>query len=165
MHLVTTLAILASTAVASSFIAPPSIDAKYKATGKKYFGTCTDQELLMRGQNAAVIQAAFGQVTPENSMKWQSVNPSRGQYNWGGADYLVNWATNHSKLIRGHTTLWHSQLPSWVSGVRDKAQLTNVIQTHVSTVMGRWKGKIYAWVSLDSLMARSEQLICVGCCE
>jgi endo-1,4-beta-xylanase len=150
MHLITLLPLLSLAQAASQtpFAAPPSIDARYKAAGKKYFGTCTDQGLLTRGNNGAIIEADFGQVTPENSMKWQPLNSNRGQYSWGGADYLVNWATNHSKLIRGHTLVWHSQLPGWVNGVNDKAQLTNVIQTHIATVMGRWRGKIYAWVGV-----------------
>jgi endo-1,4-beta-xylanase len=45
---------------------PPSIDAKFKAKGKKYFGVATDIKLLKEGRNAAIISAAFGQVTPEN---------------------------------------------------------------------------------------------------
>jgi endo-1,4-beta-xylanase len=153
MQYLSLLLILVSAVQAANqkpFLAPPSIDARYKSVGKKYFGTCTDQELLSRGNNAAIIAADFGQVTPENSMKWQPINPNRGQYNWGGPDYLVGWATNHSKLIRGHTLVWHSQLPGWVNSVNDKAQLTNVIQTHIATVMGRWRGKIYAWVRVLS---------------
>ena len=46
--------------------ATDSIDAAMKAKGKKYFGTCTDQGRLTTGSNAAIIQADFGQVTPEN---------------------------------------------------------------------------------------------------
>lgn len=43
-----------------------SIDAVFKAKGKKYIGVATDQGRLSSGDNAAIIKADFGQVTPEN---------------------------------------------------------------------------------------------------
>ncbi|EHA54709.1 Endo-1,4-beta-xylanase 2 [Pyricularia oryzae] len=125
--------------------AQQSIDALMKAKGKLYFGTATDQGLLNTGKNSAIIKADFGQVTPENSMKWQSLENTRGQYNWAPADALVNFAVSNNKSIRGHTLIWHSQLPGWVNNINDRNQLTTVIQNHVATVMGRWKGKIRAW--------------------
>lgn len=125
--------------------ASQSIDALMKAKGKLYFGTCTDQGLLGRAQNAAIIKANFGQVTPENSMKWQSLENTKGSYNWGPADALVNFAVQNNKTIRGHTIVWHSQLAGWVGNLRDKTQLTQAIQNHAKTVIGRWKGKIRGW--------------------
>ncbi|KAF3904425.1 Exoglucanase [Orbilia brochopaga] len=121
------------------------LDALIKSKGKKYVGFCADPATLNIAQNAAILQTEAGQVTPENSMKWQSIEPSQNSYSWGNADTLANWATSNGKIIRGHTFVWHSQLPSWVSNINNKATLTTVIQNHIAAVAGRYKGKIYAW--------------------
>lgn len=144
--------LLAAGALAMPFLeleprqAIASADRLMKEKGKLYFGTCSDRNLLSNTQNSNVIKAAFGQLTPENSMKWDQINPQQGNYNWGPADQLVDYAIANNMTVRGHTLVWHSQLAGWVNNVRDKAQLTKVIEDHVAAVVGRWKGKIRAWV-------------------
>ncbi|KAK6064673.1 glycosyl hydrolase family 10 [Seiridium cupressi] len=118
-----------------------SIDQLIKAKDKLCYGTCTDQNRLSTGKSAAVIQADFGQVTPENSMKWDTTESSEGNFNFAGGDYLVNWAFTNNKTIRGHTLCWHSQLPSWVSNIKDKTKLTSVLHNHVTTLVTRYKGR------------------------
>jgi len=118
---------------------------RMKAKGKKYFGTCADSGTLSNSQNSAIIKAQFNQLTPENSMKWDTIESSQGNFNFGGGDTLVNFASQNGDLVRGHTFVWHSQLPSWVSSISSSSTLTSVIQNHISKTAGHFVGKIYAW--------------------
>lgn len=56
-----------------------------------------------------------------NSMKWDSIQPKRDAFQWAWPDYLLDYAKNNSLEVRGHTFLWHSQLPQWVQSITDKA--------------------------------------------
>ncbi|RYP61952.1 hypothetical protein DL769_007493 [Monosporascus sp. CRB-8-3] len=121
------------------------LDALMKAKGKLYFGTAADSGTLNKRENAAIINSDFGQLTPENSMKWDAIEPTRGGFNFAGADALIAYAQQNGKTVRGHTLLWHEQLPSYMDSITDKDELTSVLQNHISTIVGRYKGKIRAW--------------------
>ncbi|MGW0810138.1 endo-1,4-beta-xylanase [Nonomuraea sp. NPDC002799] len=79
----------------------------------------------------------FNQVTAENAMKWDSTEPSQGQFNFSGADAIVNFATQNSQQVHGHTLVWHSQTPSWVQNLSATAMRT-AMQNHITQVVGRY---------------------------
>ncbi|KAH7103631.1 glycoside hydrolase superfamily [Auriculariales sp. MPI-PUGE-AT-0066] len=138
-----------STTVLSLLIAPTivyaALDANIKAKGKVYFGTALDPGTINDGAVSAVAKSEMGQLTPENSAKWETIEPSQGSFSYGQFDTLMNFAKTNNKIVRGHTLVWHSQLPQWVKNINSASTLTSVIQNHVTTIMTRYKGQIYAW--------------------
>ncbi|KAI5357644.1 Putative glycoside hydrolase family 10 domain, glycoside hydrolase superfamily [Septoria linicola] len=124
-------------------MASPSLNTALRKYDKLYWGVATDDERLV--DSMAIIAQHFGQITPENSMKWAAIHPLPDQYTFSTADNIVTLALNNRMLIRGHCLLWHRLLPKWVERITDPAELKLVIEEHITTVMSRYNGKIYAW--------------------
>lgn len=95
-----------------------------------------------------ILGTEFGSLTPENDMKWAEIHPAPGVYDFSGADAVVAFAKAHRQEVRGHTLLWHSQNPQWVTDAAATwtcAEARDVLEDHVRTVVGRYAGDVYEW--------------------
>ncbi|CAM5241582.1 Beta-xylanase OS=Streptomyces alboniger OX=132473 GN=CP975_02970 PE=3 SV=1 [Streptomyces alboniger] len=54
-------------------------------------------------------------ITPGNGMKWYATEPQQGVFDWSKGDEIVNLARANHQRVRGHTLVWHSQLPGWLT--------------------------------------------------
>lgn len=104
----------------------------------------------LTGDEATLIKKQFNSVTAENAMKMASIQPREGQFNWKEADSIVSFAVKNGIKIRGHNLCWHEQAPDWMfidaNGKQaSKELLLERLKIHIDAVVGRYKGKIYAW--------------------
>src|SRR5579863_3746579 len=82
----------------------------------KYIGTAVDiMPLVMDKKYTQVLAEEFNVVTPENALKFDATEPQKGVYDFRYGDAVVNFALAHHMKIRGHTLVWHEQLPSWLT--------------------------------------------------
>lgn len=104
----------------------------------------------LMGDEAELIKKQFNSITAENAMKMESLQPREGQFYWKDADSIVNFAIQNNIKIRGHNLCWHEQVPKWFFVGNDGKDVTKEVllqrlKTHITTVVKRYKGKIYAW--------------------
>ncbi|MFE6036487.1 endo-1,4-beta-xylanase [Streptomyces sp. NPDC056452] len=88
----------------------------------------------------------FSSLSPENQMKWEYIHPERNRYNFQMADAIVDFADRNNQVVRGHTLLWHSQNPAWLEeGDFSDQELRSILRKHITTVVGRYAGRIQQW--------------------
>jgi endo-1,4-beta-xylanase len=96
----------------------------------------------------SILGAEFNSVTPENDMKWAEIHPEPDVYDFSGADAVVAFAKANGQEVRGHTLLWHSQNPAWVTEASEDwtcEEARGVLEDHIRTVVSRYAGDIYQW--------------------
>ena len=111
-------------------------------------GTAADADLLSDAQYASTLRSEYSVLEPENEMKFDSIHPAPDRYNFSGADALLAFAEANSMKVRGHNLLWYQQVPGWIlfpSSPWTPAALNKVLADHIATVVGHYKGRVYAW--------------------
>jgi endo-1,4-beta-xylanase len=100
------------------------------------------------------LLTTYTSITPENAMKWEIVEPDRGEFDFDKADRVMQFAQRTGKRVRGHTLVWDYQLPSWLEDEDwSAAELRDVLREHITTVMGRYRGKIDEWDVVNEPLA------------
>ena len=97
---------------------------------------------------ASTLSTEYSELEADNELKMVYVHPQPTTYNFAGPDELVNFALAHNMKVRGHNLLWYLQLPDWILTPAQPwtpAELNKILADHIATVVGHFKGNVYAW--------------------
>jgi endo-1,4-beta-xylanase len=114
-----------------------------------YMGVAIPSSFVDNQARVNLIKRHFNSVTADNDMKWSSLQPTEGTFNFTNADKIVAFAQANNMKVRGHCLCWHNQVPAWIflDGGADASKdlVLQRLRTHITTVVNHFKGKVYAW--------------------
>ncbi len=121
----------------------------FTITGYFDMGVAISASFVDNPEKVKLIKRHFNSITAENDMKWSSLQPTEGNFNFTNADKIVAFAQANGMKVRGHCLCWHNQVPSWIfkDGTADasKELVLQRLRTHITAVVNHFKGKVYAW--------------------
>ena len=144
------LASLGFAGVAGLAQAPASLKDAYQ--GAFFVGAAVNANQFTGkdSRSAAIVKEQFSTITPENVLKWERVHPKLDNYDFVLPDQFVAFGEKNHMFIVGHCLIWHAQTPAWVFQDENGKQigrdaLLKRMHDHISTVVGRYKGRIQSW--------------------
>src|SRR5947207_15427441 len=103
-------------------------------------GAAVDPSRFGEAAYADTLAREFNQIEPENAMKFGPIHPNPTTYSFTQPDAIAAFAKAHNQALRGHTLVWHSQVPTWVTSGNNAAQLFGILRDHIAAVVGRYTG-------------------------
>ena len=130
---------------------PDSLDAVAVSKGR-HFGSAIGMGQFPDPRYRALIEAECGVIVPENELKMHAIHPEGpDKFDFTRADTLVDYATQHGLLVRGHNLLWHHPqwMPKWAEtydyGPKPGEKVAEILTNHIDTVCKRYADRIYTW--------------------
>lgn len=115
-------------------------------------GTALSSKTLSghRPEQLKLVVKEFSSITPENDFKWANLRPKPNSWRWDLADKFVEFGQENNMQMVGHALVWHSQIPDKVffnnkKKMLPRAYLLAMMEEHINTVVGRYRGKIHVW--------------------
>ncbi len=107
-----------------------------------------------------LLLSQFNELTIENQMKPSVIHPSEAEYNFEGVDRIVDFAEENGLKVRGHGLFYEKVMPSWFyeddgSGTDIKEQFLTRLESHIKTIVGRYKGRIYCYDVANELFGHN----------
>lgn len=110
---------------------------------KMKIGTAVEPAFLKEPAYAATLAREFNMLEAENSMKWETIHPAKGHYDFRDGDALVRFAEQNKMAVRGHCLIWGKHLPNWLASPALPSDA--VLRDHIKNVVGHYRGRVFAW--------------------
>jgi endo-1,4-beta-xylanase len=106
---------------------------------------------------AQLFARECGIMVPENELKWRILRPTQDSFSFAQADWLLNFASRYRMQFRGHTLVWHQQLPDWIRTQVNSSNARQILLNHVNTVVGHYAGKLQSWDVVNEVIEPADR--------
>ena len=159
------MAIVPASDAAFEDMTPPEFDLTLPSLAEHFadyflFGNIWSTASFMNQPNTRDFFARqFSAVTAENHHKPDAISPSPDVMNLDTAEQIVAWAQDNDLAMVGHTLVWHSQSPLWMTGrgntLVTRAQALENMEWFVSNYAGHFAGDMFSWDVLNEVFTDS----------
>jgi endo-1,4-beta-xylanase len=122
-----------------------TLRARASANGILYGSAAAQGVLQSDAAYAAAVARECAILTPEAELKWGTLRPSATGFNFGPADWLLQFAQSNRMQMRGHTLVFWQSIPGWVTNTMNAGNAQEILQNHIATVCGHYAGKLHSW--------------------
>lgn len=123
---------------------PPLRDVAQKAG--IYFGSSAHTKFLRREPEfRALIARECNLLVAEGETKWDGIWPAEDRWTFYNTDWLLDYAESNDMRFRGHTLIWQQSMPAWAIEAIKTGRAEELMETYITTVMGRYKGQFLSW--------------------
>ncbi|MFC3493850.1 endo-1,4-beta-xylanase [Glycomyces rhizosphaerae] len=131
------------------------------------FGAAVDPRDLA-DPTGQLLDKHFNQITAENHMKPDALQPTEGTFTFDAADELVAHAEANGMEIYGHTFLWHSQVPDWWftypaghpnageplgNSTEDQQIMLDRLEAHIGAIAAHYGDRVWAWDVVNEVIS------------
>lgn len=142
--------LLAACSAVSGPVEPPAAGQSLRALaderGMLVGAAVKADQLFEDSEYMQTVQYAFNLIVVEWELNFYSINPEPGQYNFYRVDPVFDFAEENDLLIHANTLLWYREIPAWFAeGDFTREESIEIMREHITTLVGRYKGRAYAW--------------------
>lgn len=127
------------------------------AAGIVYGANVRDIALINQYPDLAALMAQqCALVESGRNFQMAQVRPDPTSFDFSNTDAWMAWATGHGFKCAECHLVWHDANPKWVKKYVNPQNARDVITNHVSTMVGRYAGKMYSWVVVNEAIKISD---------
>lgn len=123
----------------------PALKERAAAKGLEFGAAEVARYLLGDPGLAAAYVNECALLVAADDLKWGTMRRKPGKIDFTYADALYLFARQHEMAFRGHTLVWHYDLPRWAKEVPHGAPARALLEEHIWSVVGRYRGHMHSW--------------------
>jgi endo-1,4-beta-xylanase len=137
--------------------APTTLKSAAASSGIVYGANARDIALIRQYPDLAslmVQQCAL--VESGRDFQMARTRPDPSSFDFSNTDAWMSWATGNGFKCAECHLVWHMANPHWVKTYVTPQNARDVLTNHVSTLAGRYAGKMYSWVVVNEAIKVSD---------